>query len=81
VTLSPPASAKAAKWRWGSTIIRWQSTTPPAACTIGAIDCNTIGPVVIGATNWPSPTSNWKMRTPPRSRISSCSPRQEKSAA
>ena len=68
VTLSPPASLTCSKWRSGSTIIKWQSTLPPAWWIAGATDCTTIGPIVIGGMNCPSPTSTWKMRQPaPRS--------------
>ena len=39
------------------------------------------GPIVIGSTKWPSPTSKWKTRQPARSSTSICSPRCAKSAA
>ena len=65
----------------GASIIRWQSSTPPAAWTIGEIDWSTIGPTVIGGTKCPSPTSKWNTRTSARSSTSICSPRREKSAA
>src|SRR4051794_22586529 len=61
--------------------MRWQSSTPSMRCTSGEIDCSTIGPIVIGSTKCPSPTSKWNTRTPVRSRTSICSPRIEKSAA
>ena len=41
----------------------------------------TIGPIVIGSTKCPSPTSKWKMRVPAAMTVSSCSPSREKSAA
>ena len=37
-----------------------------AAWPIGAIPRSTTGPIVIGGTKCPSPTSKWKMRTPAR---------------
>ena len=38
VTLSPPASAIASKWRCGSSTMRWQSSLPPSRWTSGEID-------------------------------------------
>ena len=65
VTLSPPASAICGMCRApGSSTMRWQSRTPPRAWTIGAIACSTTGPIVIGSTKCPSPTSKWKIRAP-----------------
>ena len=54
--------------------MRWQSSTPPSRWTIGEIDLRTIGPIVIGSTKCPSPTSKWKMRTPASMTVSICSP-------
>src|SRR5919109_1182928 len=64
VTLSPPATAIWPKWRSGLSTMRWQSRTPPPSWTMGAIERSTIGPIVIGSTKWPSPTSKWKTRAP-----------------
>src|SRR5581483_9732025 len=64
VTLSPPASATAPKYLAGRSTIRCTSSAPPPSWTIGAIACSTIGPIVIGSTKWPSPTSKWKTRHP-----------------
>src|SRR5437667_109510 len=50
---------------------------PPAPWTSGAIDCSTIGPVVIGGTKCPSPTSKWKTRASARRSTSTCSPRRD----
>ena len=60
---------------------REESDDSATECTRGAIDSSTIGPVVIGGTKCPSPTSKWNTRHSARSRISTCSPRREKSAA
>src|SRR5579862_9463312 len=81
VTLSPPAAATAAKYFAGLSTIKWTSTAPPWRCTIGEIDCSTIGPIVTGSTKWPSPTSKWKIRHPASQSVSICSPRIAKFAA
>ena len=41
----------------------------------------TTGPIVIGSTKCPSPTSKWKTRQPASRRTSICSPSRAKSAA
>ena len=65
----------------GCSTMRWQSSTPPSRWTIGEIDLSTIGPIVIGSTKCPSPTSKWKIRAPASMSVSICSPSREKSAA
>ena len=58
-----------------------QSISPIVHRHGGAIDSSTTGPIVMGSTKWPSPTSKWKMRHPARRSSSTCSPRRAKSAA
>ena len=65
----------------GASTIRWQSSAAPHACTSGAIDATTTGPMVISGMKWPSPASKWKTLAPASTSAPSCSPRREKSAA
>src|SRR5262245_2953018 len=81
VTLSPPAFLICSKWCSGFVTIRWQSMTPPPSWTIGANAWRTTGPIVIGSTKCPSPTSKWKTRAPASSRRRTWSPSCVKSAA
>jgi hypothetical protein len=61
--------------------MRWQSSTPPHACTSGEIEASTTGPIVISGMKCPSPASKWKIRAPASTSASTCSPSREKSAA
>src|SRR5471032_1678168 len=81
VTLSPPAAAIASKCLAGFSAIKCTSIAPPETWISGEIDLRTIGPIVIGSTKWPSPTSKWKTRQPARRSTSTCAPRLAKSAA
>ena len=81
VTLSPPAAFICSKWCSGFETMRCTSITPPAAWIAGAIARRTTGPIVIGSTKCPSPTSKWKIRAPALRRCWTCEPRLAKSAA
>src|SRR4051794_4532801 len=81
VMLSAPALANSAIWRSGCSIMRWTSTSAPAAWTCSAIAPTASGPIVIGGTKWPSITSTWMTPAPAASTSPTSSPSRAKSAA
>src|SRR4051794_15424008 len=78
---SAPASAKAATWCSGRSIIRCTSSQPPASCTWSRSASTMRSPMEIGGTKWPSITSTWMTFAPASITSATCSPSRAKSEA